>query len=403
MLEQHYRINQAIGVSIHILPNGSLQINACEIAIEQNRLNFVKKVIDINALEELKKHFTAKGALALNLSGKGILQKQIERTELIDQQNFSKVLPNGKVEDFYVQNFISGSHSFVSVIRKTEADKWISQLNEFGFTTLMLSIGPFPVQHILPQLNVYDQEVIFNGNIIQRNEQSEWTAYQYKENAIAPFPLKIESEGINEKLVVAYASAFQLVMADSVQGIQAEVPALQTAFQEILNDKKLKVKASMLLAVFFLLLLANFLLLSWLNSSNGQLSAQVSQSNQSSVDIQSMNDQIKQKEALMQNLGWDEGINKSVLIDQVASLLPKDISWKEIAVNPVDIAAGRAARLLVFSARQLRITGSSAKIIPVNEWIARIKTKSWVKDVQLDSYTFNSEMNTGQFILIITY
>jgi Tfp pilus assembly protein PilN len=403
MLEQYYRINQAIGVSIHILQNGNLQINACEIAIEQNRLNFVKKVIDVNALEDLKKHFTTKGALALNLSGKGILQKQIERTELIDQQNFNKVLPNGKAEDFYIQNFISGNHSFVSVIRKTEADKWVSQLNELGFTMLMLSIGPFPVQHILPQLNVYDQEVTFNGNIIGRNQQSEWTAYQYKEDVVAPFPLKIESEGINEKLVVAYASAFQLVMADNVQVIQAEVPVLQTALEEIISDKKLKVKASMLLAIFFLLLLANFLLLSWLNSSNGQLSAQVSQSNQSSVDIQSMNDQIKQKEALMQNLGWDEGINKSVLIDQVASLLPEDISWKEIAVNPVDIAASRAARSLVFSARQLRITGSSAKIIPVNEWIARIKTKSWVKDVQLDSYTFNSEMNTGQFILIITY
>jgi len=39
----------------------------------------------------------------------------------------------------------------------------------------------------------------------------------------------------------------------------------------------------------------------------------------------------------------------------------------------------------------------------VNEWMARIKTKHWAKDVQLENYSFNNELNTGQFIVNITY
>jgi hypothetical protein len=74
-----------------------------------------------------------------------------------------------------------------------------------------------------------------------------------------------------------------------------------------------------------------------------------------------------------------------------------------VAVDPIDIAATRQQKKVVFSTRNIRVTGMSERIIPVNEWLARIKTRPWVKNVQLDSYAFNSELNTGQFSVMIDY
>jgi len=403
MLEQYYRINEAVGVSITILANGHTEINACGVVIQQNSLNFEKKIMGLTTIEGLTKHFPAKSNIALNLCGKGILQKQIEKTEEIDQHNFTKILPNAKIEDFYVQNFISGDKSFVSVIRKAEADKWIEQITKPGFTLLTLSLGPFPVQNIISQLNIYGAEVIFDGHTILRNEGSEWVSYQYDGSVSAPFPIKVESENIDEKLLTAYAAAFQLVLADKVQAIQADVPTLEAIFKKQVEDKKIKVQAFIILAVFFVLLLVNFFLFSWLNSSNEKLTEQVSKSAQSTDDVQKINQQVQQKEALLKVLGYEANINKSSLIDQVASLLPEDISWKEAAIDPIDLTDSRSQKSIVFFDRRIRITGNSEKIIPVNEWIARIKTRAWVKNVQLDSYTFNSELNTGQFIILIDY
>lgn len=31
------------------------------------------------------------------------------------------------------------------------------------------------------------------------------------------------------------------------------------------------------------------------------------------------------------------------------------------------------------------------------------QSESWVKNAQLDSYTFNPELNTGQFVILIDY
>jgi Tfp pilus assembly protein PilN len=403
MLEQYYRINQVVGVSINLRQDGAVNINACSVTAHAQQLDIDKKAIDLYAVDELKKHFPPKSLVALNLSGKGVLYKQIERTAEIDQNNFSKILPNANIEDFYVQNFISGELSFVSVIRKAEADRWINQLKDQHYGPLALSLGPFPVQHIIPQLNVYGNEIIFNGNIIRRDEHSQWTSYRYDEPSQTPFALKIESEGINEKLVVPYAAAFQMVLASKLEVIEAYVPSLQTAFQKKLTDHKIKVQGFLILAVLFMLLLGNFVWFSWLNSANIRLSQQVSQFAQSTSSIQDIDDQVKKKEGLLQSLGWDGGINKSALVDQLASLMPEEITWKEVAISPVDLNSSRVQKSIIFFSRRIRVTGTSEKIIPVNEWMARLKTRAWVKSVQLESYTYNNELNTGQFIILLDY
>jgi Tfp pilus assembly protein PilN len=215
--------------------------------------------------------------------------------------------------------------------------------------------------------------------------------------------LKVESESIDEKLLIAYAAAFSLVLANKVELIQAGVLSLEADLQKVMSEKKLKVQGFLILSAFFILLLVNFFLFSWLNSSNAKLTVQVSRSAQSTDDIQKITKQVQEKEALLRILGWESEINKSALIDQVASLLPHEITWKEAAIDPVDLSGSRSQKAITFFNRKIRITGSAEKIIPVNEWIARIKTKAWVKNVQLDSYTFNNELNTGQFIILIDY
>jgi len=403
MLEKYYNINQAVGISIHILAYGGMLINACLVTVENNQLTIDKKLIDLESLEELKKHLPEKTPVALNLTGKGILQKQTEALSEVNQHNFSKILPNATISDFYLQNFVSGEQSFVSVVRKSEADKWIGQLGAIGLSPLQLSIGPFPVYNVIPQLNVYDNGIIFNGHVIELNEQQNWTSHRYEQEKRSQFPLKLESESLDEKLLIPYAAGFNLVMASKVQPIVADVPYLETELDTLIAVKKFKVKGVVILTVFFILLLINFVLFSWLNSANNKLSEQVGQMAQTSINSQGVEDQVKQKEALLNELGWDEGINKSVLIDQLAALLPEEITINKIDVNPVDLAASRIQKSLTFLNRVIKITGNSEKIIPVNEWIARAKTKPWVKNIQLDSYTFNSELNTGQFTIIINY
>src|SRR5437016_4919951 len=126
MLQQYYHINEAAGISIGIGKDSLYSVSACYVAVEKNQLLITAKLPGLNSIADITKQLPAKSLVALNLYGRGVLQKQIEKAEEITQNNFSQILPNANIADFYVQNFISGSYSFVSVIRKAEADKWIA-------------------------------------------------------------------------------------------------------------------------------------------------------------------------------------------------------------------------------------------------------------------------------------
>ena len=403
MLENYNRINQAAGLNVHIKAEGELQIDLCSVSASGNELELEKKVTGLSSLEQIRQHLPEKTPIALNLSGKGIFQKQISKLEAINQSNFSSVLPNGNPDDFYVQHFISGESSFISIIRKSEADRWISHLTQFGYLPLMLSLGPFVIDSITSQLNIYEGDFIVNGHQVSRNEHSAWTAYLYNETASSPFALKIGNEKIDEKLVIPCAAAFQLVLAGQIDPVHAEVDTLQDALDKQLESNKFKVQGFIILIAIFVLLLANFITLSVLNASNVKLQNQVSASAESDSSRNLLIEKTKKSEAHLKLLGWDGGINKSALIDQVCSLLPPDIELSSISVNPVDLTASRAENGLIFASRKLQLVGSSEEIIPVNEWIARIKTKTWVKNVQLESYVYDSELNKGKFLITIAF
>ncbi len=403
MLEQYYRMGHAVGVSIQMLAADSVSINVCGVVVNKNNLDLQEKFTDLSEIKLLKEKLPQRAHIALGLSGKGVLQKVIDRVDNIDPNNFSQILPNANFDDFYIQHFVSNGKSFVSLIRKTEADKWIAVLNDYGFNVFNLSLGAFSVKNIEQQLNVYGEELTFDGHMISRNEQSDWLAYSYRQSAKSPFKLKIESEAIEENLILSYALAFQLVLSTHVLPVVANAEKLTTDFDKFITDRKLKVKSGIALCVLFVLLLINFFILSSLTKANIELADKLSRSIQNTSKLALLSEEVKAKEALLKELGWDGGINKSQLIDQLAVLLPAGVTWDEISINPNVKTNSGVSGSPKFDDGKIKVTGKSDQIIPVNEWLTRVKTKKWVKDAQLNSYTYDNESASGRFIILIDF
>jgi hypothetical protein len=403
MLEPYYNIKQTVGLNIKLFPDGSVQINACSIIIERNKLNFDKKLTELDDLNALKKYFPGKTTVAISLSGKGILTKIIDAAGQIDPENFNKLMPNAKFEDFYIQNFISDEKSFVTIIRKTEADKWISRLIALDFMPLMLSLAPFPVNHVIPQLNFYDSQISFDGFEILINDKHEWLSCVEVSSSSPDVPLKVESETVDQKLVIPYAVAFQLLLADRLVPINAAIPDLASKRLELVNSKRLRAYAVIMLFFFLIILMVNFLVFTSLNSENTLLYDQMGQRAQNSTNLQKLADLVKTKESFLLDIGYDGNINKISLLDQIAANLPEGVYWQSVWQNPIDFEGSRMQKKLAFFNRKIIITGNSDHIIPLNEWIARVKMKPWVKTIQLDNYTYDNELNTGEFAVTINY
>lgn len=403
MISAQLGIREAAGIHIHISPDGSYTLSVCRVKAQGKELTIQAQVTSLSTLAELQKHLPAGLPVAVNLSGKGVLIKQTEQLQEIHAGNFSKVLPNANPDDFYIQHFPSGSASFVALMRKAELEQWLTVLEAQQVHPLVVSLGPFVVQQIMPQLNLYGSPVVFDGHQIERNEQQEWTRYRYLPGASAAFPVKAESEKLEEKVVLAYAAAFQLVLARNLPLIEAAVPQTAQRLKAALAGKKLQVWSYGLLAALFVLLLVNFGLFSYYSSANERLSLQAGQSAQTATDVAALAAQIKAKEDLLDTLGWEDGMNKAARLDRIAGLLPSGITWQSAAINPQDRMQKSEQKSARFLWRKIRITGEARRIADVNEWLIRIKLQQGIKDAQLQDYGYNSESDNGQFTVMISY
>ncbi|GAB3910004.1 hypothetical protein [Mucilaginibacter boryungensis] len=403
MLRQLYQLKQAAGIAIQVQADGTPVVNACLLDLKHQQLAIEKKLPDVKSLEQLPANLSTKALIALNLSGKGVLTKQLAGTETITAANFNAVLPNGNIGDFYVQQVVSGASSFVAIIRKTEADQWFERFIALGYQPVHLSLGPFPLLPLVPELNFYGETILFDSHEITRSPAGEWSNYTYNPMARASGKIKLQTEVIAENLLLPYAAAFQLILQDKVAPVLAQAAPYHDLLTKKLEAQKFRANASIILIVFFLMLLANFMIFSWLNSSNNELNNKLNQTLQSSNELKVNREHIKENEALLQELGWDNNRNKAGLVDQIAGLLPAEVILTDININPPNAAASQQAKSLVFTNHMIKITGQSEKLLPVNEWIARIKTKSWVKGAALENYNFNNELNTGVFALTVSY
>ena len=403
MLEHEYRLNRVVGISVCIRPDELLHINICEISGTKSTLHIERKVSGLDDLRKIKNYLRPGVPIALNISGKGVLQKQVKLTDYDLHGGFDSLLPNIDRSHFYIQEFRSGGMIFFSLIRKTDTVKYISALNDLGFEVLTVSLGPFVAWQIVSQLNIYAGDLFFDGYEITRNEKEEWLHVNYGATTSYPFDWKIDNEPINENLIVAYASAFQLILADRLEPINADDKELKERLDHLLFIRKLKINAFILLVCCFILLLLNFAAFLFLDAENKRLEIQLSSSANATQNIEGLNAGVRVKEDILRNLGWDGHRNKSVIIDQIASLLPKGVIWENVTVNPLDLSASRNQKTLKYHDRMISVTGSAKQIIGLNEWVARMRQMPLVKKANLESYVFNPEMQTGQFIVKIEF
>ncbi|AMR33707.1 hypothetical protein A0256_20860 [Mucilaginibacter sp. PAMC 26640] len=403
MLAQYWRINKATGIHLHLASDGKPVVALCSLALDKDKLDFMQKIPLLDDPENFSRSNISPKAAALLITGKGVLIRQVEKLGVIDQSNFSGILTNADINDFYVQNFVSGERSYLAMIRKSEADKWIALFAGKGYDLLQLSLGPFAAEHILSQLNIYDGSYTFSGHMIQRGEDNVWLSYNYAAGTPSPFFIKAEDEPLEETLILAYAAAFQLVLSEQLYSISANSAELESRLRGKLLENKFRVKFALMLGVAFLVLFINFFVFFSLNEANEQLAVQVGRTTQNSTDAENINDAISQKEMLLKELGWGQLTNKTILIDQLAQLLPPEVSWESASIDPPDALALKTQRTVRFTSMRMVVTGKSASIIPVNEWVARAKSRHWVKNIQLDAYLFDNDAQTGKFTVTIDY
>lgn len=388
------------GLAIHILPDNTHLIKACTIELNKASL-LITQNIAFDDIPTCLKKLSKQNPIAINITGKGVLTKKIPLIKTLSPDTLQTVFPNIKIEEFYLQQFNSDSHTWLAIIRKDVADKLTGYFTHTGFKLLNVCLGAFVVNPIIKQLNVYGETLVFDGHQISINTQLKTISdYQYIEDKNAAFPLKIGIETINEKYILAYATAFQLALCDVLETLSLASHPAQAQLVEFKEEKKFKYRSLLLLGTLFFVLLINFLVFQYYKQQNDGLSAKVSQSQTNAGVIQKQVTQIIQHQALLDNLGWCRGISFAYLLDQLGKSLAANLILSEISINP--LTENRSSSN-TYQIGLIKIVGQTSEINSVNDWIYTLQDYKWVKQVKLNNLSAKNEEGKQQFTIILNY
>lgn len=392
-------LDMVLGVELVMMGENHFSCRLCLLSKKKDSLSIVSTKLLEGNLSAVMEAIPTKYPVALNLSGKGIIHKNLQFADRKDENGvFQTAFPSIEHGAFYVQQFNQGQYFTLSIMRRQIIDELLDKLKRAGLKIYKLGFGGLAINHIWSQLNIYDTSIQIDSHSFTLDGNKQVLSYSYGVGDRNEFPIKIGQEVLAEEFIVAYASAFQLMLHDKLDAVVANVTEINQGFSSFLVNEKLKKRGLVFLFTIFGLLLLSFLLFSHYNQQNARLAEQVGAQTANADQVDVLKSNIAKNETLLKQLNWNTGYNYGFILNEIGQSTPRQLQLQELAVNEYRTEQEKLERL-----PNIKITGSTENLTAVNNWIFVLKEKDWVKSVKLLKYQEDQETTSYQFNLLITY
>jgi hypothetical protein len=349
-----FELSALTGAEIRLGQEGVESVQACTLQISGDRMAIKDQHTGLKNIAHFAKQYKP-GPLAVCLTGKGILNKQIQPVGLASEQVISQVLPNANAADFYFQLDRRDGHAAVSLVRRSVADDLIKELTALGFQVVSLGLGALNEERVV--------------------------------------------SGLKPELMPAYDSAFQVLLKQESRGVDHAV-LKENRLQAFAKAKVMGI-AAVFGCVMLVLLVVNFFMFSHYETEAGRLSLKRNRSGMQVRKFRQMESDILQRTSLITSAGWTGGYPYAWLTDQLMAGRPAAVAISGLSINPLKIQSAAIGTAEMYETSRIRISGSCDKAATLNNWLQEIRAKEWVKDAAILNYELNRESGKGQFTIDI--
>jgi len=408
-LKEIYDIKESIGISCELGQGDDVLFRICHLKREKDNINILQSHYfeSWDRLDEfLSIHKNI--PISLHLQGKGVLVKQSPLTDEIDENSVKIIFPNYNEQDYLFCSFSGLSQVWVSLIKTDLYHKITSTFLLSGYQLLQVYLGPFVVDNVLNQLNGYSGHFQFGGHQITRDvDEKEWISYIFSQNLKTKFAVRLQGNQIEEEFVLPYAAGFSLLMHRFLPERNIQDQAIYDLLVEYRQKIKFRANGFLILGTFFLLLLINTSLYTLYHEKYDEVDFQTNEKISNVNEKDKMLNIINRNDSLLLNLGWNGGIKKSWIINQLAySLENKDgIYLQQVIINPINTRKIGSLKNERENPHKLLITGSCFTLNQLESWIKTLRDYPWLKQIEISKFMDQNKPNSNQkdFVLAIEY
>lgn len=395
----------SVGIEIILLPENTYEINVIVLKKIKSIVTLEKQKTGIESFEELAQFIDTNLPITLVLNGKGIIHRKVNLSENDTSVTIlNKVLPNANANDFNLQQtVISSSQVFVSLIRSSVVNELVEQLKKHKLTNITgCLLGPFAINNILPLINtniISNEQLRFDTYQLQIREQ-QITDITISESENINKPILIGDDQIQEKLIIAYATALSYFLGSDAGIIKSEI--IDDLKEEFKQKQKFEFIGWSLLIVTFAVLIVNYFVFNhyWTKTRNVSTTLTFNQSALYRYDTLKV--EFAEKKKFLEQNGLLESSRTSFYADKLAGSLPLSIQWIDVNIHPVKKKqVNDETEGFFFENKSVKISGKCQRSTDLNDWMKEVKLKSWISSVTLLNYTQDNATDDGLFLIEI--
>jgi len=341
--------------------------------------------------------------IALHLETRQILLKESLHT-ILDEEQLKSIFPSYDSARFYTAQLKGDGKNWIAFVRKNYVSEVLERFSILGYEVIKVFIGPFVLDNVLLQVNSYCNEYVFDRHAIRIDDENKnWQQYRTGQEFENRFALKVADHPIKQQYLTAYAATFSTLMADYVNDYSLEVAEVDERRLVWLEKQKFKLNLIAIIVILFFLLLINTFLFNHYFQENQILTGKVSTQQSTVKDLDKLEDEIKRNEHLLTELGWNGGVSKAWLLDQIGYSIRQyaQITLTQIQVNPQTKGLGN---IVIQKADQIMIKGTSPTLEILNLWLRELKNNPWITKVSIEEYGNKQQGETlDAFTIKINY
>lgn len=374
---------QVVGIHFGLTVNYSY----LQLSNKKSQLHVVDSETNIS-FEALKNVLQKKYPVLLSFSGKGVLNKQINKTP-----NYrSKVLLNVNADDFLFYEYQESKNIFISVIRESQLESQLQLFSEANYLIIDYSIGGFVAGLLKPFVSC--SEIVSNDLVLHFSELE---------------LIDFQASEINESVYLGEQKLTNISAPLFATALNYYYPSDQIVYEEGFlsknkEEKKFKqyfeVFGAIILGGFFVALLASYFLLNHYNNQQIEMNSSLSIIKDSFSEIKKLEKDRDDKQAILNESGVFTNHFLSYYVNELTVGIPSTISLSGFSIFPPTKKIKKAEKVL-FKTNIIIIKGVSSSNMNFNNWYKALKKIKWISETDIINYTTNKKGNYSFEIKIL--
>jgi hypothetical protein len=333
-------------------------------------------------LPEIVKEIPAGVPIMVALDGSNVIHKIVPERVTAEQQ-ISMVLPGARAKDFFVcRQPISGERTIISLVRLSEVEQLVKELNSAGLLIWDMTLGPFAIAEMREGIVESDRtNVPYYTLMIENGELLDFARTPNVPSLNSSITFNDEEYPVESMAPLSNCLRFW-----SGSWKQKSSSLLDSQRKEFRAKKLLNTILLPFLLLVFSSLIINFFLFMNYEKEKQALESIIIKKGSQLKEIDSLKKVIDIKQQILDTKHNNVAGYLSYFSDRIGSAVPQGIRLQEMVVNP-QIKTSGGGNGCEFERNKISITGITDNTISLEIFVKRLSTFRWIKTTSILGYS----------------